>query len=812
MRDLAQEIRYAVRTLRKNPGFTLVAVLTLALGIGANTAIFSVVENILLRPLPYPEPKQLVEISAAYLPALPKLSIAAGDFADWRRVTKSVSALEAYSVISYGANLTGDGEPQRVQTTYVTAGFFPMLGIRPAAGRGFFPEEDKAGNGSIAMLSHELWQSRYGADPSVVGRSITLDNEKYTIVGVLPASFKVFRKADLWMPYGQLPEDLTDHVHHRLMVYARRKPEFTISQVKAEFDELERREGIAYPEAHKNWTINVQQLEDPAATNLRKTLLILSGAVGLVLLIACANIVSLLLVRNAARDREIAMRTALGASAWRLVRQSLTESMLLSLLGGALGVLLALAGLRVLGALVPPNLAILHGITMNVWVLAFATGVCVLTGVVCGALPATQVFKTNLNAVLKQGGKGAGGSRGHAVHKTLVIAEIAMALMPLLGAGLLLRSFQRVLAVDPGFRPDHILTMEIQHAGLSATKFSQLPQTEQDRIARELSQKFDEILEGVKALPGVKQAAGIDVLPLNRGLTQATRFIVEGEPAHSSGAFPIAEFRTATTDYFEAVGIPLLRGRLLTKEDRGLLNILINNAMARRFWQGGDALGKRVNLCPLDAQACWYTVVGIVGNVHQYGLDGDSSFDTYSAGGWTANLVVRSVTDPAALTGAVTEVVHKVDATLPIVSVLTMDGLIANSMSPRRFVAALISVFAALALVLAAVGIYGVMSYAVSQRTQEIGIRMALGAQLGDVQAMILRQSLTLTLVGVALGLAGSFVLVRFLSSLLFGVGAYDALTFLSVALLLVIVALAASYVPARRAVRVDPIVALRCE
>ena len=811
MGDFGKDLRYAIRSLLKSPGFAMVVILTLALGIGANTGIFSVVENILLRPLPYPEPEQLLEISDAYLPKLPKASVAAGDFADWRRAAKSISALEACSVLSYGSNLTGDGEPQRVQTTYATAGFFPMLGIRPVAGRGFFPEEDKTGNGSIAILSHELWQSRYGADPQIVGRSITLDSEKYTIVGVLPAGFKMFRKADLWMPYGQMPEDLTDHIHHRLTVYGRKKPEFAFSQVKAEFDELNHQEAIAYPEAHKNWTISVQQLQDPAAANLRKTLLMLSGAVGLVLLIACANIANLLLVRNAARAREIAMRTALGAGAWRLVRQLLTESMLIALLGAVVGVVLALAGLRVLSALVPPNLAVLHGIAMNVWVLAFALGVCVVAGVLCGALPATQVFKTNLNAVLKQGGKGSGSGK-HAVHKTLVVAEIAMALMPLLGAGLLLRSFQRVLEVDPGFRPDHILTMDIQHAGLSAAKFAQLPEAEQTRIQREQSQKFDEILESVEALPGVKQAGGIDVLPLNRGLAQAARFAVQGEEISSKSARPIANLRIATTDYFATVGIPLLRGRLLTKDDRGLPNTVINDAMARRFWSNGEAVGKRVNFCPLDPQACWYVVVGIVGNVHQYGLEDDPGFDSYSAGGWTPNLVVRSATEPAALTAAVTEVVHKVDATLPIGNVQTMDELIANSMSPRRFIATLISVFATLALVLAAVGIYGVMSYAVSQRTQEIGIRMALGAQFGNVQTMILRQSLTLTLTGVALGLAGSFALVRFLSSLLFGVGAYDAATFVGVPFLLAAVALAASYIPARRAVRVDPIVALRCE
>jgi putative ABC transport system permease protein len=810
--NLLQDIRYGTRTLRKNPGFIVVAVVTLGLVLGANTAIFSIVENVLLRPLPYPQPEQLVEISSAYLPTLPKLAIAAGDFTDWKRQASTLSALEARSVISYGSNLTGDGEPQRVQTTYATSGLFAMLGIRAAAGRAFYPEEDKPGNAPIAMLSHELWQSRYGGDPGVVGRTITLDDQKYAITGVLPAGFQMFRKADLWMPYGQMPEDLSDHVHHRLTVYGRRKAEFSLAQVQAEFNELNHQEAIAYPAPHKNWTLNVEQLEDPAATNLRKTLLMLSGAVGLVLLIACTNIANLLLVRNAAREREFAVRTALGAGGWRLVRQLLTESVLISLSGGALGLMLAFGGLRLVGTLVPPSAAVLRRISMDGVVFVFAFCVCVLAGIICGVLPATQIFKTNVNAVLKQGGLGASGTGKQRVHKFLVVSEIAMALMPLLGAGLLLRSFQRVLEVDPGFRPDHLLTMEVQHAGVSATKFSQLPEEEQKKIAIQLSQKFDEILESVKSLPGVKAAGGIDVMPVNHGLAQAARFTVEGQPAPTDGAFAIAEMRTATTNYFSAVGIPLLRGRLLTKEDRGILNMVINETMAKRFWDDGDAVGKRVNLCPLDPEACWFTVVGIVGNVRQYGLDGTTSFDTYFAGGWTPHLLVRSATDPASLTAAVTQAVHKIDATLPIINITTMDGLISDSMSPRRFTATLTSVFAGLALLLATVGIYGVMSYSVSQRTQEIGIRMAMGAESKHVQSMILLQSMKMTLAGVAVGLTGAFLLVRFLSSLLFGVGEYDAITFMGVALLLMGVALAASYVPARRAVRVDPIVALRSE
>jgi putative ABC transport system permease protein len=776
--SLLKDIRYAIRSLARTPGFTAVAVLTLALGIGANTAIFSVVENVLLRPLPYPDPENLVEIWNTYPPQVPRGGLSPGDYADWHQQATSFSEMGAYDEISRGLNLTGDGEPQRVLVGYASSDLFPMLGARVVAGRSFVLEENHAGNAPVVILGHRLWQSRFGGDAAIVGRTVTLDNKRYTVVGILPAGFQLLRWADLWMPLGQYDDDLTEHIHHAFVAIARLKPGVTLSQARDEIGRLNQQEAIAYPDAHKGFGVQVQKLQDPSAASMRSTLLVLFGAVGLVLLIACANIVNLLLVRNAAREREIAVRTALGASPWRLIRQLLTESTLLSLLGGVLGVFFAIAGLRALMALVPRDLAILNGTGLNGWVLGFTIAICLATGLVCGLLPAVRTLKTNLAGVLKQGSKGASSSGRHRTHNLLVISEIAMALVPLIGAGLLLRSFQHLLEVDPGFRPDHVLTMEIQQPALSFAQLNQLTTEEQLKLGEKQSSQFEEIAAQIRALPGVKQAGGIDDLPLGSEFRQASRFVIEGQPVPAAGARPIAQTRSVSLSYFSSLGIPLRAGRYFNEDDWKVLNIVINESMARRYWPQGDALGKRV----------------------------------YFVGGWTPYLVVHTASDPVAVAAGIRDVVHKVDPNLPITHITTMDGLLSDSVSPRRFSAVLVGIFAALALLLAAIGIYGVMSYTVSQRTQEIGLRMALGAQLGNVRGMILGQSLKLTLIGVGLGLAGAFVLARFLASLLFGIGTYDPVTFLSVAFLLIVVALAASYIPARRAMHVDPIVALRGE
>ena len=809
---LLQDVRYSARTLSKHPGFAAVAVLTLALGIGANTAIFSVVENVLLRPLPYPHPENLVQIWNTYPPQAPRAPLSPGDYADWRQQNASFSGMGGYAPISQGFNLTGEGEPRRVLGSYASAGLFPLLGTQLAAGHYFTEEQDRAGSSPVVILSHRLWQSRFGGDPAVIGRTITLDSQRYTVTGVLPAGFRLLRWADLWMPIGQYQDDLTEHVHHAFIAVARLKSGVTLAQAQDEMKRLNEQESVEYPDSHKFFGVLVGPMEDPSAAKLRGILLVLSGAVGLVLLIACTNIVNLLLVRNAGRQREVAVRTTLGASAWQLSRQLLTESILLSLAGGVVGLLLAVGGLGALMAFVPTDLGVLREGGVNGAVLAFTAAVCVAAGIICGLMPALRTLRANLAGVLKQGSKGTAGSGHRGTHNILVVLEIAMALVPLIGAGLLLRSLQHLLEVNPGFRVDHILTMEVQTATLPFAQTSKLSQPDWIRIQEKQSIQFEQILEQIHALPGVKEAAGIDELPLSNEFRQALRLEIEGQPIANAGARPIVQYRTVSLRYFSTMGIPLREGRLFTEDDWKVPRAVINETMARRFWPKGDAIGKRINLCSLDPKPCWSTIIGIVGSVHQFGLDAEPTPDVYFAGGWTPYVVVWTATEPLSLAAAVAEVIRKAAPDLPVTHVMTMDELLAGSVSPRRFSAMLVGIFAVLAAVLAAVGIYGVMSYTVSQRTHEIGVRVALGAQATNVRSMILMQTLKLTSLGVAIGLAGAFLLARFLSGLLFGVGTHDPLTFLGVPLLLLVVAVVAAYVPARRAMRVDPIVALRCE
>ncbi|MFZ0214157.1 MAG: ABC transporter permease [Candidatus Acidiferrales bacterium] len=809
---LWQDLRFGARMLRKNPGFTIVAVLTLALGIGANTAIFSVVESVLLRPLPYDHPESLIEIWNTYLPVVPLGGLSPGDFQDWRRTATTVSEMAGYSWIQQGVNLTGDGDPQRVQVSYATSNLFPMLGVKPVAGRLFVPEEDRPGSAPIVVLGHRFWQSRFGGDPGVVGRTVTLDGLRYTIAGVLPENSRLLDSPDLWMPLGQFADDLSEHVHHEIVGIARMKPGVKIAQARAEFEALNRQSAIAYPAQHKNFKVEVRPMQDASAAELRSSLLVLSAAVGLVLLIACANIVNLLLARNAVREKEIALRTALGANPWRLVRQLLTESTLLALLGGGLGIALAAAGVKILGALAPTNLAVVQKTHLDGTVFLFTIAVCVAVGIVCGLLPALQVRKTNVNIALKQGSKGAGGFGGRKLHNLVVVSEIALALVPLIGAGLLLRSLHELLNVSPGFRVDHVLSMYIPQAAIPPAQLRKLTHAELDQLPQKESLQFQQIVEQVEGLPGVRSAAGIDVLPLASQLKQASRFVIEGQPITDAGVRPLAETRTVTPGYFSTVGMPLLRGRTVGQEDWNGLNIDINEAMARRFWPQGDAIGKRINFCSFDPKPCWISIVGVVGNVHQFGLEAAPTYDAYFSGGWTPYLVIHTASDPHRAALAAADVIHKVDPALPVTDVMTMDDVLSGTVSPRRFSAVLIGIFAGLALLLAAVGIYGVMNYMVSRRTQEIGLRMALGAQPRDVLGLIVGHGAKLTLIGIAIGVAGALALTRLMASLLYGVSATDPATFAGVAILLTIVALGACYVPARRAMKVDPMVALRYE
>jgi predicted permease len=809
--ELGADIRFGFRTLLKNPGFTTIAVLTLALGIGANTAIFSVVESVLLRPLPYKQPEALIDIWNTY-PGFQPVGLSAGDYIDWSRQAKSFTELGAYGEILQGLNLIGVGEPERVQASFASSNLFSLLGVQSVVGRTFAPEEDKPGGPEIVLLSHRLWQRQFGGDPGVIGRSIALDSRRITVVGVLPASLQIYRAADLWLPLHDYPEDLTSHIHHGLVAIGRLKPGVTLQQATAEVETLNRREGVAFPDTHKSWGVQLRKFEDPSATKLRTTLLVLFGAVGLVLLIACVNIANLLLARNAARQREMALRTALGANQWRLARQLLTESTLLALFGGGLGVFIADAAVHVLGALAPAELLVVQETTLNARVLLFALSACLAAGILCGLLPARQARIADLNRFLKQGSKSSGALGNRRVHNALVVSEIALALVPLIGAGLLLRSFQHLLDVAPGFQIEHVLSMQVTRVQLSPQEYVKLTTEQTQELGKKQAIEFQQIAQHVAALPGVKSVGGIDTLPLASSLQQASRFVIEGQALPDAGVRPVAQTRAVSLEYFATLEIPLLKGRLYTPDDWLLQNVIINDTLAKRFFSNQDPIGQRLNFCSLDPEPCWSTIVGVVGNVHQFGLEAGPTYDAYFTGGWPQHLLVRTSTEPKLLVSAVTEAIHHFDPTLPVTQVTTLDGLLSSSLSPRRFSAILIGVLAGLALVLSAVGVYGVMSYTVGQRTQEIGIRMALGARPQNVLALILGRGMQLALAGIAAGTLGALALTRYLASLLFDVQSKDPLTFAAVAVLLVLVALAASYIPARRAMKVDPIVALRYE
>jgi putative ABC transport system permease protein len=807
-----QDLRHAFRALRKSPGFTTVAVLTLGLGIGANTAIFSVVENVLLRPLPYRDPATLVQIWNTYLPQFAQVPNSPGDFLDFRREARSFSDMAAFVDLPDGVNLTGDGEPQRLEVRYAASGLFPMLGIQPVAGRTFTSAEDKPGEAPVVLASHRLWLSRFGMNPSVIGRTVMLDGQGYTLIGVLPASFRIAPTTDIWMPIGQFGDDLTSHLHHEFNILGRLKPSVTIGQAQAELVTLNHQEEQAFPDAHKNWGVLVTPMADPSAVKMRVALLVLLGAVGLVLLVACANIVNLLLARNAVRQKEIALRIALGASQSRLLRQLLTESIVLSFLGGALGVFLASAGFGLLGGFLPPDLAGVKETGLNGWVLGFTLAVSLLAGVVCGLIPAVQSLKQDLHAVLKEGTRTAAVAGGQKIRSLLVVSEIALALIPLVGAGLLIRSFHRLMEVSPGFQSDHILAMEVDQPQMPIAEEIKLTTEQQLELSRKQSAQFDALTQQIQALLGVKAVGGITVMPLGSIMHSASRFVIDGQPLPANGARPVAETRVVSPGYFAAMGIPLRMGRPLDAHDYGEQRVVINETIAKRFFAGGDAVGHRLNLCSLDPTPCWSTIVGVVGNVHQYGLEAEPTLDIYFTGGWTRYTVIRTAADPAAIAQAAIAEVHKFDPTLPVMHVMTLDNLLADSVSSRRFSTSLLGMFAGLALLLAAMGIYGVMSYVVSLRTNEIGIRMALGAQPGDIWRLVIGRGAALALAGVALGLVGAFALTKLISSLLYGVKPTDPLTFGGVALLLVSVALLACFVPARRAMRVDPMVALRYE
>jgi predicted permease len=802
--SLLQDLRYGLRMLRTNPGFSAIAIAALALGIGANTAIFSLVDAVLLRPLPFPDPDRLVMVwEDASRIGFPQNTPAPANFFDWKAQNHVFEDMAAIDWRTY--NLTGDGEPEKLDAFGVTANFFSLLGIRPALGRVFAADEDTAGANKVVLISYGLWQRRYGAERSLIGRPIQLNNEKVTVIGVMPPRFQFLGKdTQVFAPIAFTPRQKMNRGSHYLAVFARMKPGVSLGQARTDIDTITRRIAHDYPQLAADLAAIVLPLREQLAGKVRFALVVLVAAVGCVLLIACANVANLLLSRGAARSREIAVRLALGARRWRLVRQLLTESMLLAVLSASLGLLLARWSLDFLSRLVPEGMENSAATRLDVPVLLYAVALSILTALIFGLVPALRSARLDLNDALKQGGgKSATGSHSR-LRATLVVSEVALSLVLLAGGGLLIETFLNLRGMDLGFRPHHVLRLKTK----LAAKYSDLAR----RTAF-----YQGVLDRVRTLPGVQAAAYTTAVPLTwKGGTNY--FSIEG---HTQRREQDAICRQVTSDYFRAMGMTLRQGRIFDAHDSaGAPRVaIINETMARSFWTNENALDKRYKLGDIASPAPWITIVGIVADVKQMGLEVPAKAEMYFPGRqaaefWNApqDLVIRTAGDPLKLAAAVRHEITAVDPNQPVSNVQTMDEIVGTEVSDRRMQMLLLGSFAILALVLASVGIYGVLSYAVAQRTREIGLRMALGAQRGEILRMVLREGMGLALAGLAAGMVTALALARLMSSLLFGVKANDPATFGAVSLLLLAVASLACWVPARRAVKIDPMAALRYE
>jgi putative ABC transport system permease protein len=812
MDTLIRDLRYAVRTLSKSPGFALVALLTLALGIGANTAIFSVVNAVLLRPLPYEQPGRLMRVNHFY-PSLNNLraGVSVPGFRDYsaRRDVFARSAVERPS----GMNLTGAGEPERVNVALVSGEFFTTLGVAAALGRTIRSDEAQAGHNHVVVLADGYWRRKFGGDRGVIGRRLQLSGEDYEIAGVMPPGFRDFfnRQVDLWSPIVFQPADFGDNrrTNEFLTFVGRLAPGVSADQAQSEMHTLARQLKTTYTNSYsRDWDLQVTSLNDEARGGIRRSLLVLLGAVGFVLLIACANVANLQLARIAARAREMAVRVALGASPARLTRQLLTESVLLSVGGGALGLLLAAWGVPALLALSPRNLPDAGAVRADLAVLGFTLVVSLGAGLLFGLMPALQLGRSDVHESLKEGGRGAVGDRGSLrLRRGLVVTTVALALTLLAGAGLLIRSFSRLVGVDPGFQPDHLLTFNV---ALPEAKYPN------DTVRADVLERLN---AAIAAAPGVVRAGGTSNIPFSGNWGSAS-FNVEGYQRPPNAPMPWGDMRAVTPSYLAAIGAPLRAGRQFNAGDRlgGARVCIVDDALVRRYWPNTDPVGKRITFYDLtDPKAEWITVVGVVGHTLHTGFDDDNTrvqvyFPLAQNGQRFLGFVVRTSGAPLAALGAVRAAVRSVDPDLPLAAVNTMDDLIAQTTGPRRFSVLLLGGFAALAMVLASIGLYGVMSYTVTQRTRELGVRVALGAGAHEVLGLVLKQGVRLALAGVAIGLVAALALTRVMRSMLFGVGATDPATFVSVPLMLIAVAAVASYLPARRATRVDPIEALRAE
>ncbi len=804
MQELTRDIRYAIRTLLRAPGFTAVAVFTLALGIGANTAIFSVFNGVLLRPLDYPQADSLIAIFRdERSPNSPANFL---DLAAQSKLIEDMTAAHPWSPV-----LRGEDRPEPVKGLKASPSLFRMLGAKAELGRTFIAAEDSDA-GHVVVLGHDLWQRRFGEDLEIVGQSITLDGEGYTVIGVMPPGFAFppfwATGAQLWVPLIWGPEDRDNRHSDSLRIFGRLGNGVDLDRARTEVDTLALRLADTYPEQNEGLVLTTEALREPVVSSVRGALAVLLGTVSFVLLIACANVANLFLVRGAGRRQEIAIRTALGAGRGNVIRQLLTESTLLALLAGGCGLLLGLWGVEALAAVGPDNVPRLDEVTFDGRVYGYTLLIALFTGSVFGLFPALSMLRTDLRAPLSEGNRQVGARGGGRARSLLVIAEIAMSLILLIGAGLTLKSLVHLWHMDPGFHTEGVLTVDLTLSG-----------TQHETEERQ-NLFFDEILTHVRSVPGVVEAGLINHLPIG-GDMWGGRFQVEGRPAMSLKESPRSTMRTLSPGLIEALGIPLLHGRTFDATDRedSSPTVIVSQDLAQRYWGATDVVGKRIREGGPDSEAEWATVVGVVGNVRQWDLTGDLVPGRYfpyrqNPFPWflATSLVLHVEGDPEAMRSVITNRLIELEPTLPIAQIRTMDEILSGAVSRQRFNASLLTLFAALALILAAVGIYGVMSYTVHHRRSEIGVRMALGAGRRQILKLVVGQGLWLTAAGLAIGLLAAFALVRFLSGLLFGVGILDPTTFVVVSLLLTFVALAACYLPAHRASHFDPVTSLRSE
>jgi putative ABC transport system permease protein len=814
---LFQDVRYALRMMRKSPSFAAVAILTLALGIGANTAIFSVIDSVLLRPLPYKDPAGLVMVweNNSQHPN-PHNTVSPPDFLDWQNRNSSFAEMAA--LFDERDNLTGNGLPQEVIVQDVSANFFSVLGVNPILGPGFRAENGQAGHDKVVILSYGFWKERFAGDSGIIGKTIILDGHAQTIVGVAPRDFTWFikdgsftgAKPQMWSPFV-FPASFSDRkgIGRFLSVVARLKPGVTVAQAQTQMNAIAARIAEEYPDFNGYWGANVVPVRDQISGELRPALLILFGAVAFVLLIACANISSLLLARGSAREREIAVRTAMGASPWRIANQLLTESIVLALIGGAIGVALAIWGTDLLLAASPKNLLDLRSIPLDWRVLSFAAGATLVAGLLFGFLPSYISAHSGISETLKEGGRGSSaGKQKRFARGAFVVAQMCLALVLLAGSGLLIRSFIRLVGVDPGFDASHLLTFKVS---LPSSKYGKDPAC----LAF-----FHQLLARISRLPGVRSVS-MNSFPPFSGLGSATGVHVLSQPERSLMDLPVAAVRVVGPDYFSTMQIPLHAGRTFSEQELTETRhvVIINQAFADQYLKDVNPLGQKAVIYMKSLEESQNTpseIIGVVGDVRQMGLDTPAEPTVYwphpelIMSGMT--ILVRTVNDPLTLVSAVRNELQQMDPEQPMAAIATMDQLLAGSLSRSRFTMLVLGVFAALALVLASVGIYGVIAYSVTQRTQEFGIRLALGASRRDVLRLVLGQGARLALLGISLGVIAALIITRLMATLLYGISASDPVTFTAVALLLAVVALAACYIPARRATRVDPIVALRYE